>query len=484
MGSARLGTLLLLLAGCRHPAALPSASEVAPGNLAGLTLPLLPSPHLRLAVEGDLNGRPLPVVLDVARALSAVSSGCWDEKRPAPPVMGSARVPDASSLPGNLRDWPLVRLSGLRVGNVALGPRGMGLTGERACAVTLGADVLSPYAFTVDPLRREVSFEKSRPRAAYLAEVPPPGVETAEEVHALELSREPVGDWPLLAARLTQGEAVLTGPFVLASREPFSRLAQGAAEAQRLQPLATAANLPPRAYLMDSAEVSSDVGVAPLVMEAGVGWRNPTTLGRLGPDVWGRFRATVDVQGNTLVLRRPRVRSTEGHQRCARPDAKGFAETFREEDCFALHVRRGAGDRTAVTGAVFRDLPEGGRVHLEPLGEDGKPLTLTCQVGFSFAPTSRGVTTQHLMPWPRLLQSMPECAEALQSVRGYALALFEEGQMPECPNACVFVHQSSTRRTVCECQPTPLGDTVIPQRGHTPRPPTKKERQLEPEDPH
>ena len=57
---------------------------------------------------------------------------------------------------------------GLRVGGVALGPRGMGLTDERVCSVTLGADVLAPYAFTVDPLRREITFEKSKPKAERL----------------------------------------------------------------------------------------------------------------------------------------------------------------------------------------------------------------------------------------------------------------------------------------------------------------------------
>ncbi|HZH14739.1 MAG TPA: hypothetical protein VE057_10325 [Archangium sp.] len=481
MRSARLGALLLLLAGC-HRGAGPAAPET-PGSLAGKTLPLLPSPNLRLVVEGQLNGRPVPVVLDVARALSTVSSACWDAKRPPPPVMGSARVPDVYGVPGGLRDWPLVRLPGLRVGGVPLGPRGMGLTDERACAVTLGAEVLAPYAFTVDPLRREVTFEKSRPRSEYLAEAAAPGADPAEEVHRLELARDPVGDWPLLAAQVTQGEVALTGPFVLGSREPFSRLAMGASEAQGLQPLETAANLPPRAYLVDTVEVTSGVGVNPLVLEAGVGWRNPTTLGRLGPDVWGRFRTTVDVQGDTLVLRRPRVQAVEGRQRCARPGSQNPQEA-REESCFGLHVRRGADGRMAVTGAAFRDLPEGGRVHLEPLGEDGKPLTMDCQVGFSFAPTSRGVTTQHLVPWPRLLQAMPECAEALKSVRGYALALFEEGQLQECPNACIFVHQGSTRRTVCECQPTPLGDAVAtPQRSKTSKPPTKKEREQEPDDP-
>jgi hypothetical protein len=78
---------------------------------------------------------------------------------------------------------------------------------------------------------------------------------------------------------------------------------------------------------------------------------------------------------------------------------------------------------------------------------------------------------------------MPECGEALKSVRGYALALFEEGQLQECPNACIFVNQPSTGRTVCECQPTPLGEGAVPRRNTTPKPPTKKEREQEPEDP-
>ncbi len=244
MRGACLGALLLL-AGCHREARSPAAPE-APGSLVGQTLPLLPSPHLRLAVEGHLGIQPLPVVLDVARALSAVSSGCWSEKRPPPPIMGSARVPDVYAGPGGLKDWPLVRLSGLRVGPVLLGPRGVGLTDERSCSVTLGADVLGAYAFTVDPLRREVSFAKSRPRADYLAEAAA-GAGPAVEAHWLELSRDPVGDWPLLAARVSQGDKVLTGPFVLASREPFSRLALGPAEAQGLRALETTAHLPPRA---------------------------------------------------------------------------------------------------------------------------------------------------------------------------------------------------------------------------------------------
>jgi hypothetical protein len=159
-------------------------------------------------------------------------------------------------------------------------------------------------------------------------------------------------------------------------------------------------------------------------------------------------------------------------------------EEFREEVCFGLHVRRAQEERQAVTGAVFRDLPEGGRLHLEPVGEDGQPLALDCKVGFSFAPTSRGVTTQHLVPWPKLAEALPECHEALRAARGYTLALFEEGAMQQCPNACIFVHQPSTRRTVCECQPSPLGEgAVVPRRDSSVQSPTPKEREQEPEDP-
>ncbi len=468
-----LGALLwLCVAGCHRAAGGPAPEP--PGSLEGLTLPLLPSPHLRLVVGGTLEKRPVPVVLDVARPLSVVSSGCWPQRQ-EPPVVGLARVPE---LAGGERQWSLVRLKGLRVGTVALGPRGVGLTDERTCAVTLGADVLAPYAFTVDPWRREVSFTKSRPRAEYVAELAVPGAD-AEETHLFELSRDPQGDWPLVVARVRQGPRVLTGPFLLGTREPFSRLAVGAAESQGFQPVETAAGLPPRAFVVDGVALASEVEVAPLALEAGVGWRNPSTLGRLSADVWGRFQATVDVQGDTLVLRRPRVEASGARQRCAR----GGTEP-REESCFGLHVRRTQEGREVVTGAVFRDLPEGGQVHLQPLGEGGAPLSLDCKVGFSFSPTSRGVSTQHLVPWPKLAESMPECHEALMTARGYALELFEEGALAQCPNACIFVFQPSTRRTLCECQPSPLGDAMaVPRRSNLPQLPTPREREQEPEDP-
>lgn len=461
---------LWVLAGC-HRSAAPAPEQ---GSFAGRTFPLLSSPALRLSVPGRLGAKQVPVLLDVARPLSLVATGCFEGKPPAPE--GQVRAPE----PNGMRKWEMVPLPGLRVGDVSLPGLSAGLTGETVCAVTLGTDVLAPYALTVDPLRREVTFTASRSREAYTAELTAPSADPSQETHLLELSREPTGDWPLLAARLSQGGARLTGPFVLATRDPFSRIAVGAAQAQGFRPLETAAGLPPRAILVDSVEVAEGVGVGPLVVETS-GWSSPSSLGRLGPDVWGHFRATIDVQAGLLLLRRPRVLASGARQRCARPGAEGFDE----ESCYALYTRQDPDGSLSISVAMYRDLPEGGRLYLEPLGEDGKPLQTVCRAGFTFMPASRGATTQHRIPWPSLAQSMPECHAELSSVRGYAMALFEEENLPQCPLTCAFVHETRTRRTICECQPTPLGEGVSAavRKPSPSRAPPPEEREREPEDP-
>ncbi|WP_343073344.1 hypothetical protein [Pyxidicoccus fallax] len=539
-------------AGC-HRGTAPGPSR--PQGFEGRTLPLLASPALRLTVAGRLGTRAVPVVLDVARPLSLVSQGCFEGALPAPE--GTVRAPEPA---GGFRSWPVVPLPAFSVGPVASPMRTAGLSGEKACAVTLGADVLEPYALTVDPLRREVTFSASRPREAYAAEAA--ASDAAREVYVMELSREPLGDWPLLAARVRQGEAELTGPFVLGSREPFSRLALGPAQAQGMEPLETAANLPPRTFAVDAVELAEGVGARPLVVEAAGRWDSPSSLGRLGPDVWGRFTATLDAKGGVLVLRRPRVgapgvapssapeaspaassgqapatapapppsstaspppasapaqppssappapppasapaqtseaaspsvpaqpapqapassQAPAGRQQCAGPDG-----TFSEEACYGLHVRREPDGSVSVSGAVYRDLSEGGRLHLEPMGADGQRLQSGCGVGLSFPATSRGLTTQHRLPWASLAQALPACHGALSTAAGFKLALFEEGRQPECPTACAFVTDSASRRTVCECQPTPLGEGVaLPSRTSRSREPPPEERELEPEDP-
>ncbi|NBD07885.1 MULTISPECIES: hypothetical protein [Corallococcus] len=466
-----LAGCVLMGAGCHSSA---PAGPSRPTSLVGQTLPLLSSPALRLTVAGRLGGRVVPVVLDVTRPLSLVSTPCFDGAPPAP--AGTARVPEPS---GGHRSWPEVPAPLLTVGPVAPPLRTLLLSGEQGCSVTLGQDVLAPYALTVDPLRREVTFTASRPREAYDAELR--ATDAVRESHVVELSREPQGDWPLLAVQVSQGEASLTGPFVLGTREPFSRLAVEPALGQGLQPLETAAGLPPRTFAVDAVEVADGLGVRPLVMEAAGRWPSQSSLGRLGPDVWGRFTATVDAQGGALVLRRPHVRMPEGggRQECA-----GEGGAFSEEACYGVFVRAEPDGAVALSGAVYRDLPEGVRLYVEPRGAEGQRLETGCQVGLSFPTATRGANTQHRLPWGSLAKSLPACHAALQGARSYAVSLVEEGRQPECPTTCAFVTETASRRTVCECQPTPLGEGVaVPTQGTGPRPPPVEERELEPEDP-
>ncbi|NPD29598.1 hypothetical protein [Corallococcus exiguus] len=466
-----LAGCVLLGAGC-HSAA--PAGPSRPTSLAGQTLPLLSSPALRLTVAGRLGNRAVPVVLDVTRPLSLVSSSCFDGAPPA--AAGTARVPESS---GGHRSWPEVPAPPLTVGPVSPPLRTLLLSGETGCSVTLGQDVLFPYALTVDPLRREVTFTASRPREAYDAELR--GTDAVRESHVVELSREPLGDWPLLAVQVTQGGASITGPFVLGTREPFSRLSVDPALGLGLQPLETAAGLPPRTFVVDAVEVADGLGVKPLVMEAAGRWPSQSSLGRLGPDVWGRFTTTVDAQGGALVLRRPHVRTPEGggRQQCA-----GEGGAFSEEGCYGIFVRAEPDGAVALSGEVFRDVPEGVRLYVEPRGVDGQRLETGCQVGLSFPTTTRGANTQHRLPWASLEKTLPACHAALQGAKSYVVSLVEEGRQPECPTTCAFVTESASRRTVCECQPTPLGEGVaVPTKGSGPQPPPVEERELEPEDP-
>ncbi|RYZ34343.1 MAG: hypothetical protein EOO71_39300 [Myxococcaceae bacterium] len=467
-----LAGCVLLGAGCQSAA---PPGPVRPTSLVGQTLPLLSSPALRLTVAGRLAGRAVPVVLDVARPLSLVSSGCFGGEPPT--AAGTARVPESS---GGYRSWPEVQAPLLTVGPVAPPLRTVLLSGEQGCSVTLGQDVLAPYALTVEPLRREVTFTATRPREAYAAELRVS--DAVRESHVVELSREPVGDWPLLAVQVTQGSASVTGPFVLGTREPFSRLAVDPALSQGLQPLETAAGLPPRTFVVDAVEVADGLGASPLVMEAAGRWPSQSSLGRLGPDVWGRFTATVDAQGGALVLRRPHVRTPEeagGRQQCA-----GEGGAFSTEACYGLFSRPEPDGAVALSGAVYRDVLEGVRLYVEPRGADGQRLETGCQVGLSFPATMRGANTQHRLPWASLAQTLPACHAALQAARSYAVSLVEEGRQPECPTTCAFVTETASRRTVCECQPTPLGEGVaVPTKGSGPQPPPVEERELEPEDP-
>jgi hypothetical protein len=429
--------LLLLLGGC-HRAAPPAPPAQ---SLVGLRVPLRAAPALQLLVQGGVAGQPAQLALDLSRPLSTASAGCFPGGLPR--SEGTARVPEPT---GGFSERELVTLRDAQLAGRRLGALQVGLTRERECVVALGQDVLAPYALEVDPLRRELAFLPSRPRAMWAQERAQPG----EELLLLELSREPTTDWPLVAARVRAGERELTGAFVLGTREPFSRLAAAPARAAGLTPVEGQRR---QAFLVDSVALSQGAQVAPALLEAGESWKHAGTLGRLGPDVWGRFRATLDFAGHTLLLRRPA--QAEGSR-------AGCGERADEEGCYGLHVRRQPDGRLAVSGAVWRDLPRGGRLELEPTGTDASLARSACRVGLTFAPTSRGVSTQHVLPWPQLEQALPECAQVLWKAEGLTPSLFAEEAFDQCPATCVYVRHLVTRRLNCECQPGPLGAGAVP----------------------
>jgi hypothetical protein len=374
------------------------------------------------------------------------------------------RVPEPT---GGYSEWERVPLAGVRLASVSLGTLEVGLFAERECVVALGQDVLAPYALEVDPLRRELAFLPSRPRAAWAQERAPPG----EELLLLELSREPTTDWPLVAARVRAGERELTGAFVLGTREPFSRLAAAPARAAGLAPVPGQRR---QAFRVDAVALSESAYVAPALLEAGESWKHAGTLGRLGPDVWGRFRATLDFAGHTLLLRRP-AQAERSRPGCG---ARGD-----EEGCYGLHVRREPDGRLAVSGAVWRDLPRGGRLELEPTGTDASLARSACRLGLTFAPTSRGVNTQHVVPWAQLGQALPQCMELFATAEGFTPSLFDDDAYAECPAHCAYVRHLVTRGFSCECQPGPLGRGALPAQQRAPETKTPAPREQEPADP-
>ena len=272
---------VLMLCGC-HRAAEPAA---APAELGGLVLPLQEGGGGALVVTGRLGAQPVPVALDVTRALSLVARACFPKGAP-PEVRGRVRTPEAS---GAEVEWRTVRVEGLQLGAVPLPRQGMGLSGGKACEVVLGLDVLRPWALQVDPVRHEVALRPSQPRERYEAQG---GV-------VLELAAEPRGEWGVVAARVEGPDGALTGPFVLGTREPASRLA-GRARTGRV-------------------ELAPGLAACDVALPAGAEWTSATTLGRLGPDVWGRFHAVIDVQGRALLLRRVEVMDGGATTDCAVP---------------------------------------------------------------------------------------------------------------------------------------------------------------------
>lgn len=441
---------LLLFSACPR-----SVPQERPEDLAGFKARLISGPALRLSVPGEVEGKPAEVVLDLASPLTRVAKGCFDS---APASEGVVWVPRAE---GKKEALAQVLLRRARLGQLRLGDRPAGLLEEEArCLLVLGSDVLLPYAIQVDPALRELALTRSLARAEYLgmveaAKAQPPD----DELRLFELWRDPRTDWPLLAVRLRQGVEMLTGPFILSTAEAESTLSAAAAaevdfkpglelfaglgfpELEQLHP-----SIPLDGYGLDSLELGPGFGFSRAVLRRHSGWQNPGALGILGADVWGSFHATLDPRAGVLLLRRPRVLSSGGRQLC------GGGGHPSEERCFSLHTFPEPAGVGAVV-AVFRDLPEGGRVYLEPRGADGQPLRSECRFGVSFAESDRGANSAHRFPWTGLSRAFPSCARELAKAKQLTLALFEEGAMAECPGTCAFAQHLASERASCECQP-------------------------------
>ena len=450
----------LLVCGCLHTTGPRSIDD-----LTGLTLALKPSPALRLCVLGSVGSVPADIIFDVAGPLTRVSKSCFSQ---APLTGNTVKVPRPD---GETDTMPEVKLSGVSFGGIHYAPLTAGLVSDDTCVVVLGNDVLSPYALRTSVATRELFISRTQLRTHYAEMMLKPPPELADdEMTLLEVTREPRGDWPMLAVRVKQAGAELTGPFLLSSGDDRSALSQSAAHASGFRTgeevyaglhLPEAVALPPelegfRGVQYDALELAPGVGVGPGSLKMIEGPEGRPVLGVIGSDVWGRWDAVLDVRAGVLLLSRPRVSAAGTQQRCERGGKSS------EEACYQLNVTRDPS--LAATATVWRTLPEGGRLHLDFVGPGGQPISTVCRLGFTFSPGGRGESTQHQLPWNRLEQVMPACAEAIKQSTSVELSLFEDGALAECPGTCAFAQDLRTNRVTCECQPHSNGATSDAER--------------------
>lgn len=433
--------VLLLMSACHR-----ELGSRGVDSLVGLTVPLAPSPALRVVVTGAVGDVPAEITFDPAQPVTLVTSRCVD----SPPLVARVTVPDPF---GPDETFPLSRVVGIKLGEVQLRPVEAALAAGKRCVVVLGAPELKGLALTVNPATRELSLRPSQPRERWVAEAE----ESGDDVQVLPVAREPRFDWPMLTVRVRQGPQRFDGAFLLSLRDGRSRIYDEAARSAGLRPglelleglpLPEGLVLPPelsslKGYAWDSFELAPGFGLERGSLEIEAGRAPHVVQGLLGADVWGRFHATLDIGSDVLVLRRPRVFTSGTRARCAR----GGSTT--DEACFEVHSRAMDGG-VEVTATVWRALPTGGRLSLDVSGGAG-----TCHVGVSFAPGDRGRSTQHRFPWPRLGESVPGCNDAaFVGVTGLAPGLFEdEGPLAECPGVCAWARDAMTGRMSCECQP-------------------------------
>ncbi|MFL5322367.1 MAG: hypothetical protein ACJ790_22100 [Myxococcaceae bacterium] len=456
-----LAVLALALVACAHHSAPPARHEL---ELSGLSAQLLPEPSVRAAVSGDVQGTYAEVRFDYAEPLTLVTRGCF----PNGDIADSGEVVNVPQPTGEERKLTLVGVSSLTIASKPLGALRAGLLGdEKHCTVTLGSDVLIRYALTIDPATRRLTVERTRTHDDYVAQLT--AAQSSDELHLIDLTRDPNSDWPLLAVRATQPNAQVTGAFLLSLTAIQSGVVDQAAGEAGLQPREIFSGLPPvtggkeskrgAAFDLTGLELSPGFGIEHVALQMLSGWTKPVALGVLGADVWGHFRATIDPMAGVLLLGRARVFAAGSRQQCA---TKGTAE-ISEEACFQLEqLPQSRGVDAVVT--LWRDAPEGARVYLETLDEKGVPVPSDCRVGVSFLPADRGISLRHRIPWESIQKTLPQCAEQLAAAKKVALALYQDGALPECPGNCGFIQDVTTRRVSCECAPTGLGMSEMERR--------------------
>jgi hypothetical protein len=431
--------VLLALCGCHQ-----RGGAEGVGTLDGLTVPLLPSPALRVALGGSVRNVPAVIELDPGAPISFVTRRCVASTD----VESRAKVADAF---GPDQSFDLVRVEGLEVQGVRLRAFQAGLFDGKGCTVVLGADLLHGLALEVAIGARTVKFLATRTTEAWLATVPP-----SDEVQAIPLTKDPQHDWPLLAVRTLQGDESFVGSLLFSVREPRTRVYDVPARSAGLKPglellqglpLPEGLTLPKslqtlRGFAVDRVELAPGFGVSGVMVDLEAGAPPHGVQGVLGADVWGRFNAIIDLEAGVVVLHRPRTLTSGTRAQCER------AGQLSEEACFEFSQRKTA-TGTVLSAVVWRALPDGAHLSFDLVGGATSP----CRVGLSFSSTDRARSTAHELPWKRLSEVMPTCAAALAQATSFEPSLLEEGALPGCPGTCAFAHEIATGKITCECQP-------------------------------
>lgn len=305
----------LALAACHAP-----RRERPPlDSLAGINAAMWPDAPGVVRLSGGVGKRHADVFVDLAAPFSTVTAGCFEE-----PLVGPGRVALVDPLGGQtLR--PASRLDGFSLTGARLRSFEAALLDGPTCLVTLGAPQLEGLALVFDFGDRELHFVPSRSaaqRQADLAKIPR-GV-------LVPLSREPKHDWPLVAARLSQGSRQLAGAFVLSTATAAVRVMAAPAEGAGLERIAAlSSRLPPALQPAAQArfpglyaqrvDVAPGLGVGDVAAQLVEGEPPRGVVGVLGVLGWGQGVVTVDAPAGVMLVVPPEV--VDGGTKASLPDA-------------------------------------------------------------------------------------------------------------------------------------------------------------------